>query len=473
MSRLLAGVHDREGAHIVPAGGWCVDTIALSEHPAPTDYAGLKPDIHWIARLNWGYGSRGTIPIPVEHGEMAARAGAYVAQSRGCRHWIVGNEPNHSQERPAGRMISPGEYARAFMLVRDAIKRAQPDAIVICAPIAPWNVESGDWLEYQRDMLVAIGEDNVDGVGLHAYIRACEPGRVSSQAVMDAPYQDRHSEWLAYLDTLEALPGWAKRLPAYMSEANPLDGWRACGVMEDMLDDVAEHNGSVHPFNKIQCVCFYRYPDYDHNAQWGFGHKPEVVAEFQRVAPHYPGPGIEAAGIQPEPQPETNTVHLPSVGTGFTNSPAAGDYWPRCLTFVLGWEGGWADHPADPGGATMKGITLATYTSWRESRGEPAPSREELRGISDAEVAQIYRSWYWVTSGADKLPWPLCLAHFDTAVNAGVGRAADMLERSGGDFVRYMGLLLDWYSRLDAFKDFGRAWTRRRAEVLLQAGVHE
>ncbi len=33
----------------------------------------------------------------------------------------------------------------------------------------------------------------------------------------------------------------------------------------------------------------------------------------------------------------------------------------KALKHVLVHEGGWADHPKDPGGATMKGVTLATY----------------------------------------------------------------------------------------------------------------
>ncbi|MCP8894345.1 hypothetical protein KYK29_05335 [Shinella daejeonensis] len=42
-----------------------------------------------------------------------------------------------------------------------------------------------------------------------------------------------------------------------------------------------------------------------------------------------------------------------------------------CLNETLKWEGGWADHPKDPGGATMKGITLATFRRWCRRR----PSR--------------------------------------------------------------------------------------------------
>lgn len=156
------------------------------------------------------------------------------------------------------------------------------------------------------------------------------------------------------------------------------------------------------------------------------------------------------------------------IGEPPTTQPSD-DNWSRCLAFVLKWEGGWADNPADPGGATMRGITLATYTRWRQAKGQSVPTKEDLRHISDTEVAQIYHDWYWVASKSDQLPWPLCLANFDTAVNAGVGRAQEMLEKSNGDFLAYMGHLIDWYTRINNFEVFGRAWIRRRADIMLEA----
>ena len=61
------------------------------------------------------------------------------------------------------------------------------------------------------------------------------------------------------------------------------------------------------------------------------------------------------------------------------------------LSRVLHHEGGWADHPKDPGGATMKGVTLKVY---REHFGE-GKTKDELRNISESELEQIYKSGYW------------------------------------------------------------------------------
>jgi hypothetical protein len=150
-------------------------------------------------------------------------------------------------------------------------------------------------------------------------------------------------------------------------------------------------------------------------------------------------------------------------------SEPVGDCWERAIAFVLKQEGGWADDPNDVGGATMKGITLGTYTRWRDAHGQPPPSKEDLRNITDAEVRQIYHDWYWLASGSNKLPFPLCLANFNIAVNAGPSRAAEFLYQSEGDFLKYMATAIEWYTKIDGWKHYSGAWTRRNAAVLREA----
>lgn len=141
----------------------------------------------------------------------------------------------------------------------------------------------------------------------------------------------------------------------------------------------------------------------------------------------------------------------------------------KAMPFVLEQEGGWADNPADPGGATMRGITLATYTRWRAGQGLPAPTKDDLKAISDDELQQIYLGDYWLACGAQQLEWPLSLAHYDAAVNSGVGQAAKFLEQSGGDFAEYMGLRVAWYTDTKNWETFGRGWIRRCAALLKAA----
>jgi len=103
--------------------------------------------------------------------------------------------------------------------------------------------------------------------------------------------------------------------------------------------------------------------------------------------------------------------------------------WEAALAHVLESEGGWSDHPADPGGATMKGVTLATY---REYKRNPHITKDELRNISDAELSDLYKKGYWDKCRCDDLPSGVDYLVFDAAVNMGVGRSSKLLQESVG-----------------------------------------
>lgn len=99
------------------------------------------------------------------------------------------------------------------------------------------------------------------------------------------------------------------------------------------------------------------------------------------------------------------------------------------LPFVLRWEGGFVNHPADPGGATNRGITQKVYDAWRREHGSAARS---VRELEDAEMRAIYRGNYWEPPRCDEIGTPLDLIQFDTAVNMGVGRAVRLLQQAVG-----------------------------------------
>lgn len=147
------------------------------------------------------------------------------------------------------------------------------------------------------------------------------------------------------------------------------------------------------------------------------------------------------------------------------------DPWPRCLAFILRMEGGWSEHVSDPGGATNMGITLGTFTRWRQQAGRPTPSKEDLRNITLAEVESIYKKWYWQASGADMMPWPMCLAHVDLAINGGPGRAAQALAAVGLNFDAYQSWRLAWYKTLTTWPTFGLGWTRRVNALIAEAKI--
>jgi len=101
----------------------------------------------------------------------------------------------------------------------------------------------------------------------------------------------------------------------------------------------------------------------------------------------------------------------------------------KALAFVLSVEGGYTDDPVDRGGATNKGITQREYTEWLRLNHLP---KRKVADILDADVREIYWSEYWLAGRCDRMPWPVCWAHFDACVNVGIGQAAKFLQRALG-----------------------------------------
>lgn len=106
-----------------------------------------------------------------------------------------------------------------------------------------------------------------------------------------------------------------------------------------------------------------------------------------------------------------------------TFSPA----FHAALAHVLQQEGGWSDHKADPGGATMKGITLGVFRQWRRNN---ALTKRDLREISMQEVYEIYHDLYWRNVRGDELKPSAALLMMDAAVNSGPKQAILCLQRT-------------------------------------------
>ena len=159
----------------------------------------------------------------------------------------------------------------------------------------------------------------------------------------------------------------------------------------------------------------------------------------------------------------------------------------NCLKKLLIHEGGWSDHPADPGGATMKGVTLQVF---REFKRNPHITKEELRNISDEDLAAIYKKRYWDAVRADELLPGVDYTVFDCAVNSGPGRAIKFLQscvgttpdggfgsvtmaavaqfkgEAGKQLIRdYAAKRLEFLKALKTFPVFGKGWERRVNEV--------
>lgn len=95
------------------------------------------------------------------------------------------------------------------------------------------------------------------------------------------------------------------------------------------------------------------------------------------------------------------------------------------LPKLLKHEGGFVNHPKDPGGATNKGITLNTYEAFYGKNKTIA----DLKNITDSEVLEIYKKGYWDKILGDKITdQSLAEIIFDHAVNTGTSRAVNMLQ---------------------------------------------
>lgn len=140
---------------------------------------------------------------------------------------------------------------------------------------------------------------------------------------------------------------------------------------------------------------------------------------------------------------------------------AASNY-PACLREVLRHEGGYANHPNDPGGPTMYGITQAV-------------AREngyfgDMRKMPLSVAEQIYRPKYWDKVGGDALAFGVDLAVFDFGVNSGPARARAYYARAaGGDpaavVKRLCAARLGFVRALKTWASFSKGWTRRIASV--------
>lgn len=157
--------------------------------------------------------------------------------------------------------------------------------------------------------------------------------------------------------------------------------------------------------------------------------------------------------------------------------------WKRCFELMLESEGGYVDHPADPGGRTNLGVTQATWENWV---GRPSDEKE-MRSLTPEKVEPLYKRKYWDACRCDELPTGVDYLVFDFAVNAGVGRSAKTLQQSVGVIVdgsigpitvravnmdnpkdiieKFSNAKEVFYKSLPTFPVFGKGWLNRVAHV--------
>lgn len=161
--------------------------------------------------------------------------------------------------------------------------------------------------------------------------------------------------------------------------------------------------------------------------------------------------------------------------------------WQKSFELMLQSEGGFVNHPSDPGGMTNLGVTKATWENWVGRASDEA----EMRSLTPEKVEPLYKQRYWDAVRGDELPVGLDYLMFDFAVNAGPGRAIKLLQTAVGvtpdggfgpmtmaavqavDPVelieRFSQAKEDFYRSLAQFPTFGKGWLNRVADVKTKA----
>lgn len=113
------------------------------------------------------------------------------------------------------------------------------------------------------------------------------------------------------------------------------------------------------------------------------------------------------------------------------------DYYATALAFVLQHEGGFVDHPDDPGGATNFGISLRYLRRLASAAplladvdGDGDVDADDIRALTPRDAGHIYRARFWDGLGCDDMPGQVAIAYFDAAVNTGPGQAGRLLQRA-------------------------------------------
>lgn len=153
------------------------------------------------------------------------------------------------------------------------------------------------------------------------------------------------------------------------------------------------------------------------------------------------------------------------------------------LKAILHHEGGYVNHPKDPGGMTNLGVTKRVWEEWVGHE----VSEKIMRELTPEIVGPMYKVKYWDKIKGDDLPTGVDYVVFDAAVNSGPGRAAKWLqacvgvEPDGGIGPKTLAavnafdanqLIEDYAKRrlsflmdLQTWDTFGKGWGRRVAEV--------
>ena len=442
----LIGLHESGGEDLFDERrGWITFTHELGRDP--NNQTGFNYKI-WsdlgigcIARLNHGYGKAGTIPQIQYYADFAQRCANWVKNSLGCHILIIGNETNVSMERPDGIPITWENYLDCFLLCYDKIKAVNPNVLILPAPIGPWNIETGNWLEYQRNIVSALLQlGKLDGGAIHAYTHDYDVGQVTVDDI-------RHGwqwEFRTYQDQAQSFP---PSLPLFITECNPVSGWENVdkGWIVAVFEELTRWN-DAHPKQGIRCCCLYRWPLVHDQPQWSISNRPNVVQDLKNaIAIGFP--------FDEEEPPNGGNVSQDGFENGFYPYNGEGE-----LTVPTGWTPTWIQ-------GTESGMLV-------RPEFKPAGSSQVRTGTGAVAIhsrnatidGALYRQFN-VTRGKEVEVSGWCLKT-ENALGGGQQIGIDPL--GGVDHTAASVIWSDWYSQYST--DYAiNLWRQRSVQCVAQA----
>ena len=138
------------------------------------------------------------------------------------------------------------------------------------------------------------------------------------------------------------------------------------------------------------------------------------------------------------------------------------------ISKTLTYEGGYTNHPKDPGGPTNWGITIKdAQLYWK-----PDATAEDVKAMPKSVAIEIYRQKYWAKMGCDDRPAGVDFVDFDLGVNSGVGRTAAFRKKLDPQSLQpvayvkaHSAMRMSFLQGLKIWATFGKGWGRRVADV--------
>ena len=416
-SEYIFGIHDSGGEeHMIAARkpGWVVFSEVLGHDPNDLmgkDYTSYsRRGLGVIVRLNNGYYPQGTLPRRSEFGNFARRCANFVAASRGCHHWVIGNEMNYAIERPSAmaalgaraqigdaisgdptlrslperfsallsaadregpnhnpdeeELITPQSYASCYGLCRRAIHRVkghERDQVLIGA-VAPWNDQTtypgnpgGDWIKYFQDILLQCGASGCDGITLHTFTNGGNPTLILDNSKLPERPQ-YHCHFQAYRDFMQAIPVNMRHLPVYITETDQCGPWENAnrGWVQAAYAEIDRWNRQNE--QKIRALVLYRWPQFD---RWHIKGKEGIISDFRSALRHdyrwQQSPEQTRPSRDPAPAPKRPQVDVAEERRG---EVAEEMKLGRGMVYRVQWMKGKPPAPLHPGQRVSFPVTI-------------------------------------------------------------------------------------------------------------------